>query len=125
MRTIDTIQEQLKLLYTLQKEQEFQLKEGVSKLSAAFTPVNVVSQLIGTALKSQTLEPTAHTSAYSPLWDKVTDQIGITSPLAKSTIHLLLEQVMNKWQSPVIIEPEAKDEKTSQNLVMDHSLNHL
>lgn len=125
MRTIDTIQEQLKLLYTLQKEQEFQLKEGVSKLSAAFTPVNVVSQLIGTALKSQTLEPTAHTSAYSPLWDKVTDQIGITSPLAKSTIHLLLEQVMNKWQSPVIIESEAKDEKTSQNLVMDHSLNHL
>lgn len=125
MRTIDTIQEQLKLLYTLQKEQEFQLKEGVSKLSAVLTPVNVVSQLIGTALKSQTLEPTAHTSAYSPLWDKVTDQIGITSPLAKSTIHLLLEQVMNKWQPPVISEPEAKNEKTSQNLVMDHSLNHL
>lgn len=125
MRTIDTIQEQLKLLYTLQKEQEFQLKEGVSKLSAVLTPVNVVSQLIGTALKSQTLEPTAHTSAYSPLWDKVTDQIGITSPLAKSTIHLLLEQVMNKWQPPVISEPEANNEKTSQNLVMDHSLNHL
>jgi hypothetical protein len=126
MKTTHAIQDRLNLLYALQKEQEFQLNEGISKLSNAFTPVKIIAELIGGVAQNAPETNVEAPKSYSPLWDKVTDQIGITSPLAKSTIHLALDQLMSRWltnqtQAPLI----QKDKVLSKELILDHSSNHF
>jgi hypothetical protein len=126
MKTTHAIQDRLNLLYALQKEQEFQLNEGISKLSNAFTPVKIIAELIGGVAQNAPETNVEAPKSYSPLWDKVTDQIGITSPLAKSTIHLALDQLMSRWlinQTPAPLIQ--KDKVLSKELILDHSPNHF
>ncbi len=126
MKTTHAIQDRLNLLYALQKEQEFQLNEGISKLSNAFTPVKIIAELIGGVAQNAPETNVEASKSYSPLWDKVTDQIGITSPLAKSTIHLALDQLMSRWltnQTPAPLIQ--KDKVLSKELILDHSPNHF
>jgi hypothetical protein len=126
MKTTDAIQDRLNLLYALQKEQEFQLNEGISKLSTAFTPVKIIAELIGGVAQNAPDTNQEAPKSYSPLWDKLTDQIGITSPIAKSTIHLALDQLMSKWLANQTPAPKEKREKVpSKELILDHSLNHF
>jgi hypothetical protein len=124
MKTTDAIQDRLNLLYALQKEQEYQLNTGISKLSTAFTPVKIIADLIGGVAQKAPEINSAAPKSYSPLWDKLTDQVGITSPIAKSTIHLALDQLMSKWmegQKPMVHE----DKVVSKELILDHTLNHF
>lgn len=124
MKTTDDIQNQLSLLYALQKEQEFQLTAGISKLSSVFTPVHIISEILGTVIKQEPDKDHKEAVNYSPLWDKLTNQIGITSPLAKSTIHIALDQLMSKWLDEK--KPQQKEGKTLQKeAVLDHSLHHF
>jgi hypothetical protein len=128
MKTTDAIQDRLNLLYALQKEQEFQLNAGISKLSTAFTPVKIITDLIGGVVQKAPETNGEAPKSYSPLWDKLTDQIGITSPIAKSTIHLALDQLMSKWltsQTPGPGPVVKKDKILSKELILDHSVNHF
>jgi hypothetical protein len=83
--------------------------------------------VLGAAVKKTPQESSAEPPIYSPLWDKLTNQIGITSPVAKSTIHLVLDQLMNKWLSEqAIVKTEKKAEKIQLKAsILDHSLNHF
>ena len=126
MKTTDAIQDRLNLLYALQKEQEFQLNEGISKLSNAFTPVKIIAELIGGVAQNAPETNSEATKSYSPLWDKLTDQIGITSPIAKSTIHLALDKLMSRWLTNQTPAPMIKKDKVvSKELILDHSVNHF
>jgi len=127
MKTTAAIEDQLKLLYALQKEQEAQVTEGISKLASAFTPGHIVAELLGAIVQKAPQEGNAETPIYSPLWDKLTNQIGITSPVVKSTIHLVLDQLMNKWLSEqATIETEKPPGKAAEKApILDHSLNHF
>lgn len=127
MKTTAAIQDQLTELYALQKEQEIQVTAGISKLASVFTPGHIIADLLGAAVQKAPQENSTEPPIYSPLWDKLTNQIGITSPVAKSTIHMVLDQLMNKWLSEQAIEKtEKKAEKTVKKApVLDHSLNHF
>jgi hypothetical protein len=127
MKTTAAIQDQLTVLYALQKEQEKQVTAGISKLASVFTPGHIIAELLGAAVKKTPQESSAEPPIYSPLWDKLTNQIGITSPVAKSTIHLVLDQLMNKWLSEqAIVKTEEKAEKIQLKAsILDHSLNHF
>jgi hypothetical protein len=127
MKTTAAIQDQLTVLYALQKEQEKQVTAGISKLASVFTPGHIIAELLGAAVKKTPQESSAEPPIYSPLWDKLTNQIGITSPVAKSTIHLVLDQLMNKWLSEqAIVKTEEKAEKIQlKESILDHSLNHF
>ena len=127
MKTTAAIQDQLKVLYALQKEQETQVTAGISKLASVFTPGHIIGELLGAAVQKAPQEHNTEQPSYSPLWDKLTNQKGITSPVAKSTIHLVLDQLMNKWLSEQAIEKtEKKEEKTQRKApILDHSLNHF
>jgi len=127
MKTTAAIQDQLTVLYALQKEQEKQVTAGISKLASVFTPGHIIAELLGAAVKKTLQESSAEPPIYSPLWDKLTNQIGITSPVAKSTIHLVLDQLMNKWLSEqAIVKTEEKAEKIQLKAsILDHSLNHF
>jgi hypothetical protein len=125
MKNTAAIQDQLNLLYALQKEQEFQLTQGISKLSGIFTPVNLISELIGAVTQKSNQTSHSETGNYSPLWDKLTDQVGITSPVAKSTIHLVLDQLVTKWLQNEQNKNPMAEEKERKSALMDHSLNHF
>jgi hypothetical protein len=115
------------VLYALQKEQETKVTAGIAKLASVFTPGHIIADLLGAAIQKAPQESSSETPIYSPLWDKLTNQIGITSPVAKSTIHLVLDQLMNKWLSEqAIVQTEEKAEKTQRKAsILDHSLNHF
>jgi len=125
MKNTAAIQDKLNLLYALQKEQEFQLTQGISKLSGIFTPVNLISELIGAVTQKSNQTSHSETGNYSPLWDKLTDQVGITSPVAKSTIHLVLDQLVTKWLQNEQNKNPMAEEKERKSALMDHSLNHF
>jgi hypothetical protein len=133
MKTTEAIQDKLQLLYALQKEQEAQVSAGIAKLSSVLTPGHLISELIGSVVQKAPQSSPAEQPNYSPLWDKLTDQVGITSPVAKSTIHLVLDQLMNKWlQEQAAVKKEDQEEKTdkAEKTVkkipqLDHSLNHF
>ncbi|MEY4286258.1 MAG: hypothetical protein RL511_331 [Bacteroidota bacterium] len=125
MKNTAAIQDKLNLLYTLQKEQEFQLTQGISKLSGVFTPVNLFTELIGAVTQKSNETSHSETNNYSPLWDKLTNQVGITSPLAKSTIHLVLDQLVTKWLQNEQNKNPVTEEKERKSALMDHSLNHF
>ena len=126
MKTTDAIQERLNLLYSLQKEQEQQLMTGMSKFTTAFAPMHIITDLISGVAQKANKNTSEAPKSYSPLWDKLTDQIGITSPIAKSTIHLALDQLMSKWLSSQTPTPLVKNDKIhSKELILDHSLNHF
>lgn len=130
MKTTAAIQDQLKVLYALQNEQEAQVKLGITKLSSAFTPVHLISELLGAVVQKVPQESNSEPPLYSPLWDKLTNQIGITSPVAKRTIHLVLDQLMTKWLSEQAtvkkVAKSANTEKPEKKVaIMDHSLNHF
>ncbi|MEY5000934.1 MAG: hypothetical protein RLZZ211_970 [Bacteroidota bacterium] len=125
MKNTAAIQDKLNLLYTLQKEQEFQLTQGISKLSGVFTPVNLITELIGAVTQKSNETSHSETNNYSPLWDKLTNQVGITSPLAKSTIHLVLDQLVTKWLQNEQNKNPVTEEKERKSALMDHSLNHF
>jgi hypothetical protein len=125
MKNTAAIQDKLNLLYTLQKEQEFQLTQGISKLSGVFTPVNLITELIGAVTQKSNETSHSETNNYSPLWDKLTNQVGITSPIAKSTIHLVLDQLVTKWLQNEQNKNPVTEEKERKSALMDHSLNHF
>jgi hypothetical protein len=130
MKTTAAIQDQLKALYALQIEQEAQVKSGITKISEAFTPIHMITELIGAVVKQSAPENNSEQPAYSPLWDKLTNQVGITSPVVKSTIHLVLDQLMNKWLNEQTVEKKAekKDSKAhtaKKAALMNPSLNHF
>ena len=130
MKTTAAIQDQLKVLYALQKEQEAQVKLGITKLATVFTPVHLFSELLGAVVHKAPQESNSEPPLYSPLWDKLTNQIGITSPTAKRTIHLVLDQLMTKWLSEqATVKKVAKTASTEQPVkkvaIMDPSLNHF
>jgi hypothetical protein len=125
MKNTAAIQDKLNLLYTLQKEQEFQLTQGISKLSGVFTPVNLITELIGAVTQKSNKTSHSETNNYSPLWDKLTNQVGITSPIAKSTIHLVLDQLVTKWLQNEQNKNPVTEEKERKSALMDHSLNHF
>lgn len=125
MKNTAAIQDKLNLLYTLQKEQEFQLTQGISKLSGVFTPVNLITELIGAVTQKSNETSHPETNNYSPLWDKLTNQVGITSPIAKSTIHLVLDQLVTKWLQNEQNKNPVTEEKERKSALMDHSLNHF
>lgn len=127
MKTTTAIQDQLQVLYAKQKEQEAQVTAGISKLASVFTPGHVIAELLGAAVQKAPQEPSAEPQLYSPLWDKLTNQIGITSPVAKSTIHLVLDQLMNKWLSEQAAESTEKKaaQTVSKAPILDHTLNHF
>jgi hypothetical protein len=127
MKTTAAIQDQLKVLYALQKEQEAQVTAGISKLTSVFTPGQIIADLLGAAKQKAPQESNTAVPLYSPLWDKLTNQIGITSPVTKSAIHLVLDQLVNKWLSEQAIETtEKKPVQTADKApILDHSLNHF
>jgi hypothetical protein len=133
MKTTEAIQDKLQLLYALQKEQEAQVSAGIAKLSSVLTPGHLISELIGSVVQKAPQSSPAEQPNYSPLWDKLTDQVGITSPVAKSTIHLVLDQLMTKWlneQATVKKEDQAEKKDMAEKTVkkipqLDHSLNHF
>jgi hypothetical protein len=125
MKDTAAIQDKLNLLYDLQKEQEFQLSEGISKLSNIFTPVKLISELFGNVVQTIPQVSQVVNKSYSPLWDKLTDQMGITSPIAKSAIHMVLDQMMTKWLETNEMSAQNKVQTERKSELMDHSLNHF
>lgn len=130
MKNTAAIQDQLDLLYQLQKEQEFQLKEGISKISNVFTPSHVISGFLGSLLKQPISDQNAQARNFTPLWDKITDQMGVQSPVAKSAIHLMLDQLMERWLAKEGPADHGQDvqkvrQDVQQSALMDHSLNHF
>jgi hypothetical protein len=127
MKTTAAIQERLQLLYTLQKEQEAQVTAGISKLSSVFTPGHIIADLISAVVPKAPQVSPGESQSYSPLWDKLTTQVGITSPLAKSTIHLVLDQLMTKWldEQATINEENTVEKTVKKTTVLDPSLNHF
>ena len=125
MKDTAAIQDKLNLLYDLQKEQEFQLSEGISKLSNIFTPVKLISELFGNVVQTIPQVSQVVNKSYSPLWDKLTDQMGITSPIAKSAIHMVLDQMMTKWLETNEMSAQNKVQTETKSELMDHSLNHF
>jgi hypothetical protein len=124
MKSTEDIQEKLDMLYALQNEQEQKLTKGISQLSTVFTPVHLISELIGSVVQKAAPQSDKEPVLYSPLWDKLTDQVGITSPLAKTTIHLALDQLMSKWldnQKPVLNQ----DKPISKEVILVPSVNHF
>jgi hypothetical protein len=90
----------------------------------------VISGFLGSLLKQPISDQNAQARNFTPLWDKITDQMGVQSPVAKSAIHLVLDQLMERWLAKEGPTDHGQDvqkvrQDVQQSALMDHSLNHF
>lgn len=124
MKNLKELDQQLKALYELQKEQQQLLTQRVEVLQQLFSPIQVIGQTVKQALVAPLQNEETAQTGYSHLWDAITSRLGIESPVVKSVLHLFLDQLLQKFdQRTGAVSPP--DEKKSEALAVYHSANHF
>lgn len=124
MKNLKELDEQLKGLYLLQKDQEIKLVQDLEQLKQLFSPIQAISETVKQVFAASTEDKDEQAQGYSHLWDAATNQIGIKSPIVKGALHLLLEQMLstiNSKNEPVEVQKDLKQE----SLAVYHSANHF
>lgn len=124
MKNLKELDQRLVDLYQLQKEQQQLLTQRVETLQQLFSPIQAISETVKQVFAAPTAQDQEVTQGYSHLWDALTDQVGIKSPVIKSVLHLLMDQMLsnlNQRSTPVPPEKETKNEA----LAVYHSANHF
>lgn len=124
MKNLKELDQQLVDLYQLQKEQQLLLTQRVETLQQLFSPIQAISETVKQVFAAPTAQDHEVTQEYSHLWDALTDQVGIKSPVIKSVLHLLMDQLLsNLNQRPTPVPPEK--ETKNEALAVYHSANHF
>ncbi len=124
MKNLKELDEQLRGLYLLQKDQEIKLVQDLEQLKQLFSPIQAISETVKQVFAAATEDPKETKQGYSHLWDALTNQIGIKSPVIKGALHLLVDQMLttlNQKNEPTEVQKEIKQE----SLAVYHSANHF
>jgi len=124
MKNLKELDEQLNGLYLLQKDQEIKLVQDLEQLKQLFSPIQAISETVKQVFTAATEDPKETKQGYSHLWDALTNQIGIKSPVIKGALHLLVDQMLttlNQKNEPTEVQKEIKQE----SLAVYHSANHF
>jgi predicted NACHT family NTPase len=124
MKTINELENQLSSLYQLQNTQEKDLVENLEEVRQLFSPIQALTETVKQVLTAPTQDEQTKAQGYSHLWDALTNQMGIKSPVVKSALHLLAEQLLLAMDKAGAIEEKQK-ETTNEATAVYHSANHF
>ena len=124
MKTINELENQLSSLYQLQNTQEKDLVENLEEVRQLFSPIQAITDTVKQVLTAPSQDEQTKEQGYSHLWDALTNQMGIQSPVIKSALHLLAEQLLIAMSKAGAAEEKQK-ETTNEATAVYHSANHF
>jgi predicted NACHT family NTPase len=124
MKTINELENQLSSLYQLQNTQEKDLVENLEEVRQLFSPIQAITDTVKQVLTAPLHDEQTKEQGYSHLWDALTNQMGIKSPVIKSALHLLAEQLLIAISKAGAAEEKQK-ETTTEATAVYHSANHF
>jgi hypothetical protein len=124
MKNLKELDQQLAQLYISQKEQQLLLTQRVEALQQLFSPIQAISETVKQVFAAPNEPYQPSTQSYSHLWDALTDQVGIKSPVVKSILHLLMDQMLSNFNQRAASNLPEKETKT-EAIAVYHSANHF
>jgi hypothetical protein len=124
MKTINELENQLSSLYQLQNTQEKDLVENLEEVRQLFSPIQAITDTVKQVLTAPSHDEQTKEQGYSHLWDALTNQMGIKSPVIKSALHILAEQLLIAISKAGAAEEKQK-ETTTEATAVYHSANHF
>jgi hypothetical protein len=124
MKTINELENQLSSLYQIQITQEKELVDNLEEVRQLFSPIQAITETVKQVLTPPTQDEQTKAQGYSHLWDALTNQMGIKSPVVKSALHLLAEQLLLAMDKAAATAAK-KEEKTNEATAVYHSANHF